>query len=65
MNRNQKLNKCEVDVSSIYKEMASNTIDYLEIMREGISNSVDAKATKIKIGKFIDEEFNCLVSLLR
>ena len=57
MDVKSKVVKCEVNVVSIYEEIASNTINDLEIIREGISNSIDENAKRITIKKFIDDEF--------
>lgn len=40
---------CKVNKISIFKEIANNTLKPLEILREAISNSIDAGAHNIKI----------------
>ena len=54
---NKQLNRCQVDVNAMYKEIALNMINPLEIVREAISNSIDADAENIEIIKYIDEEY--------
>ena len=39
----------EISVASLYLQIVSNTVDEMEILREAISNSVDAGATVISI----------------
>ena len=48
--KNEKVEKsCRVNKASIFKEIANNTLKPLEVVREAISNSMDAGASNILI----------------
>ena len=61
MNSFEQVKECSVNKISLFKEIANNTQKPLEVLREAISNSVDANAGNILIETFIDEETNLFV----
>ncbi len=59
MERHQKT--CSVNKASLFKEITNNTQKPLEILREAISNSIDANAQNILIEMYVDPETNLFV----
>ncbi|MDR5659871.1 ATP-binding protein [Serpentinicella sp. ANB-PHB4] len=63
MKKNIQTKVCNVNKTSLFKEIAKNILESKEIIREAISNAIDASATNITIEVSIDQESNqfCLI----
>ncbi len=61
MNMERHEKTCSVNKASLFKEITSNTQKPLEILREAISNSIDANGRNILIEIYVDPETNLFV----